>query len=142
MALYEHVFLSRQDMTQQQVDQLTEQFKTLIEGHSGKVAKVEQWGLRPLAYRMQKNRKAYYTLLHIDAPVAAMTELERQQGLNENILRFLTLRAEELSDAPSPMLARRDKDDRFRDREDDRPRRPRRPRADSRPADHSAHKGE
>jgi len=141
MALYEHVFLSRQDMTQQQVDQQTETFKTLLESLGGKVAKTEQWGLRPLAYRMLKNRKAYYTLMNIDAPVAAMAELERQEGLSENILRSLTLRMDELSDQPSPMVARRDRDDRFHN--EDRPRRARRPRGESRNADNNAgNKGE
>jgi len=140
MALYEHVFLSRQDMTQQQVEQQTETFKTLLDGLGGKVVKIEQWGLRPLAYRMEKNRKAYYTLLQIDAPIAAMAELERQEGLSENILRSLTLRQEELSDQPSPMVARRDRDDRFHN--DDRPRRARRPRNEPRNAENAGNKGE
>jgi len=145
MAFYEHIFLSRQDLTQAQVDQITEQYKNVLEAQGGKVARVEQWGLRPLAYRMQKNRKAYYTLMQIDAPIAAMAEIERQMGISENILRFLTLRTEKLVDSASPMMnSRRDKDDRYRDRDDDRPRRPRRPRGDQRNAnaDHAGNKGE
>jgi len=142
MALYEHVFLVRQDLTQQQVDQVTEQYKAVIEAQGGKIGRVEQWGLRPLAYRIKKNRKAYYTLMNIDAPGAAMAEMERQMGINEDILRFLTLRVEELNDTPSPIMSRRDRDDRFRDRDEEKPRRPRRPRSDSRNTDNAADKGE
>lgn len=146
MALYEHIFLARQDLTQQQVDQLTEQYKAALAAQGGKIARVEQWGLRPLAYRVKKNRKAYYTLMQIDAPAAAVAEMERQMGISEDILRFLTLRVEELSDAPSPVISRRDrdKDDRFRDRDrdDDRPRRPRRPRGEMRNAENAGGRGE
>ncbi|KAA6206652.1 MAG: 30S ribosomal protein S6 [Candidatus Tokpelaia sp.] len=142
MALYEHVFLARQDLTQQQVDQVTEQYKAVIEAQGGKIGRVEQWGLRPLAYRIKKNRKAYYILMNIDASGAAMAEMERQMGINEDILRFLTLRVEEFNDTPSPIMSRRDRDDRFRDRDEERPRRQRRPRSDNRNADNAADKGE
>ncbi|MBV2142553.1 30S ribosomal protein S6 [Falsochrobactrum sp. TDYN1] len=123
MALYEHVLLARQDISQQQVDALVEQFKGVLEANGGKVGKVESWGLRPLTYRIKKNRKAYYTLVNIDAPAAAVAEMERQMRINEDVLRFMTIRVEELEEGQSAMLSRRD--DR-RDRDDDRgPRRPR-----------------
>ncbi|ENT30972.1 30S ribosomal protein S6 [Brucella suis 63/198] len=121
MALYEHVLLARQDISQQQVDALVEQFKGVLEANGGKFGKVENWGLRPLTYRIKKNRKAYYTLVNIDAPAAAVAEMERQMRINEDVLRFLTVRVEEHEEGQSAMLTRRD-DRRERDG-DDRPRR-------------------
>ncbi|CUW44027.1 30S ribosomal protein S6 [Brucella vulpis] len=121
MALYEHVLLARQDISQQQVDALVEQFKVVLEANGGKFSKVENWGLRPLTYRIKKNRKAYYTLVNIDAPAAAVAEMERQMRINEDVLRFLTVRVEEHEEGQSAMLTRRD-DRRERDG-DDRPRR-------------------
>jgi len=112
MALYEHVFLARQDLSQQQVDALVEQYKGLIEANGGTIGRVENWGLKSLAYRVKKNRKAYFTLIDIDAPANAVRELERQQGLSEDVLRFMTLRVEAHETGPSAMLARRDRDDR------------------------------
>ena len=112
MALYEHVFLARQDVSAQQVEALAEQFKGVIESLGGKVEKTEYWGVKSVAYRIKKNRKAHFTLLNIDAPSAALTELERQEGLNEDILRFLTVRVDELEAGPSAMLRKRDDDDR------------------------------
>lgn len=120
MPLYEHVFLARQDISSQQVDALVEQFKGVIEAGGGKVTKVEPWGLKALAYRVRKNRKAHYTLLNIDAPPAAVAEMERQQGLNEDVLRILTIRVDALEDGQSVMLQKRDRDDR-RHRDDDGP---------------------
>ncbi|MCO4319757.1 30S ribosomal protein S6 [Phyllobacterium sp. 21LDTY02-6] len=133
MALYEHVFLARQDISQQQVDALVEQYKGIIETNGGTVGRIESWGLRALTYRINKNRKAYYSLLNITAPAAAIAELERQQRINEDVLRFMTVRVDEHEEGQSAMLARRDDrrdrdDTRFGGREDDRPRRPRRPR--------------
>ena len=135
MALYEHVYLARQDVTAQQVETLTEQMKSVIEAGGGTVAKVEYWGVKSLAYRIKKNRKAHFTLLNIDAPSAAIKEMERQMGLNEDILRFITIRMEEHEEGPSAMMRKRDDDDRG-DRGDrsrgprgDRP--PRRPREDA-----------
>jgi len=137
MALYEHVFLARQDLSQPQVDALVEQYKGVIEAAGGSVGRVENWGLKSLTYRIKKNRKAYYTLMDITAPAAAVKELERQQGLSEDILRFLTLKVEKHEDGPSAMLQKRDRDDRGdrgdrfgdrgprRDRDDRGPRRPR-----------------
>ena len=136
MALYEHTFMVRQDVTAPQVEALTETFKTLIAQHGGSVSKVEAWGLKSLAFRIKKNRKAYFTLLNIDAPSAAIVELERQLGLNEDVIRFLTLRVDEHEAGPSAMLRKRDdaeRDDRGGPRgpRGDRPDRPRRPRDDS-----------
>jgi small subunit ribosomal protein S6 len=143
MALYEHVYLARQDVSAQQVETMTEQFKTVIESMGGKVAKVEYWGVKSLAYRINKNRKAHFSLINLDAPAAAVAEMERQMRINENILRFMTIRMEELEDGPSAMMRKRDDDDRgergerrggrgFGDRPD---RGPRRPREDSAPAE-------
>lgn len=112
MPLYEHVFLARQDISAQQVEQLVEQYKGLIEGAGGTVGKVENWGLRSIAYRIKKNRKAHYTLMNINAPHAAVAEMERQMGLSEDILRYMTFKVEELDEEPSAMMQKRDRDDR------------------------------
>jgi small subunit ribosomal protein S6 len=112
MALYEHVFLVRQDVSQQAVDALVEQYKGVIEANGGKVTKTENWGLKSLAYRVKKNRKAYYALLNIDAPSAAVIEMERQMKINEDILRFMTIKVDELEEGPSAMLQKRDRDER------------------------------
>jgi small subunit ribosomal protein S6 len=115
MPLYEHVYLARQDVTAQQVEELTDQYKALIEQLGGKVAKAEYWGVKSLTYRIKKNRKAHFTLLNVDAPAAALTEVERQEGLNENVLRFLTIRVDEHEEGPSAMMRKVDRD---RDRDD------------------------
>jgi small subunit ribosomal protein S6 len=120
MALYEHVYLARQDVTPQQVETLNEQFKSVIEAHGGKIAKLEYWGVKSLAYRIKKNRKAHFTLMNIDAPSAALTEMERQMGINEDILRFITLRVDEHEDGPSVMMRKRDDSDREREDRGDR----------------------
>ena len=112
MALYEHIFLARQDVTAQQVEAMTEQFKSVIEANGGKVAKVEYWGVKSLAYRIKKNRKAHFSLLNIDAPAAAVTEMERQQSINEDVLRVMTIRVEEHEEGPSAMMRKRDDADR------------------------------
>ena len=144
MALYEHVYLARQDVTAQQVETLTETLKTLIAQQGGSVSKVEAWGLKSLAFRIKKNRKAYFTLMNISAPASAIAELERQLSLNEDVIRYITLRVEAHEEGPSAMLRKRDDADRDErgprgprgDRPDrgdrgDRPDRPRRPREDS-----------
>src|SRR6266702_8586223 len=95
MPLYEHVFLTRQDASAQQVEDLPSQFTGIIEQLGGKVAKSEQWGLTSLAYRLRKNRKAHFTLLNIDAPPGALNETERQQRLSEDVLRYRTVRVHE-----------------------------------------------
>jgi small subunit ribosomal protein S6 len=112
MALYEHIYLARQDISAQQVEALTAQFKAVIESFGGKVEKVEYWGVKSLAYRIKKNRKAHFSLLNIDAPPASLTEMERQMGINEDIIRFMTIRVEALEQGQSAMLRKRDDDDR------------------------------
>jgi small subunit ribosomal protein S6 len=111
MALYEHIFLARQDVSPQQVEELTNAFTEFITQGGGKVSKNEYWGLKSLSYRIKKNRKAHYTLLNIDAPHTAVAEMERQQRLNEDILRFMTIRVDELEEGPSAMMQKRDRDD-------------------------------
>ena len=120
MALYEHVFLARQDVSAQQVDALVEQYKGVIEAHGGKVGRIENWGLKSLTYRIKKNRKAHYALMDIDAPAAAIHEMERQMRINEDILRYMTIAVEAHEEGPSAMMQKRDRDDRPR-RDGDRP---------------------
>jgi small subunit ribosomal protein S6 len=120
MPLYEHVFLSRQDVSAQQVEELTAQLKGVIEQMGGKIAKLEQWGVKPLSYRLRKNRKAHFTFMNLDAPPAVINEIERQERLNEDVLRYLTIRVEALEEGPSAMLRKSD-----RDRDDRPPRRER-----------------
>ena len=94
MALYEHLLIARQDISAQQVDALATHLKTIVEGQGGKVEKQEYWGLRTLAYRLKKNRKGHYVLLNLNAPANAISELERQLKINEDVLRFITIRVE------------------------------------------------
>jgi small subunit ribosomal protein S6 len=110
MPLYEHVFLSRQDMSAQQVEELTAQLKGVVEQMGGKVTKVEQWGVKTLSYRLRKNRKAHYTMFNVDAPAAVLNEIERQERLNEDVLRYLTVRVEEHEEGPSAMMRKVDRD--------------------------------
>ena len=127
MPLYEHVYLARQDLSAQQVDELTAQLTGVIGQMDGKVTKSEYWGLKSLTYRMRKNRKAHMTLLNVDAPSAALNEIERQERLNEDVLRYLTIRVEALEEGPSAMMRKSDRDDRDRgDRGGRGERRPRR----------------
>jgi small subunit ribosomal protein S6 len=112
MPLYEHVFLARQDLSAQQVEELTTQYTGVITQAGGKVTKNEYWGLKSLSYRINKNRKAHMTLLNVDAPSSALNEIERQQRLSEDVLRYLTIRVEELEEGPSAMLRKSDRDDR------------------------------
>jgi small subunit ribosomal protein S6 len=118
MALYEHIFLARQDITSQQVDTLIEQYKTVIETAGGKITKNEYWGVKSLAYRIKKNRKAHFTLLNIDAPSSALSEIERLMGINEDVIRFMTIRVEELEDGPSAMMQKKERSDKRRRDED------------------------
>ena len=106
MALYENVFIARQDVPTTQVETLTNQFAELVTGLGGTVSKKEYWGLRSLTYRIKKNRKGHYTLLNIDAPAAAVKELERTMSINEDIIRFLTVRVDELEEGPSAVMQR------------------------------------
>ncbi len=112
MPLYECVFIARSDATPQQVEALGEQMAEIIAQGGGKVTKREYWGLRSLAYRIKKNRKGHYMLLNIDAPWPAVAEMERQLRLNEDVLRFLTVRVEALEEGPSAAIARPSRDDR------------------------------
>ena len=121
MAFYEHVVIARQDISPQQAEALNETLKTLIEEHGGHIAKIEYWGLRNLTYRIKKNRKGHYSLLALDAPAAAVHELERQLSINEDVLRYLTIRVEELDLELSPVLARRDRDRESRGEREGRP---------------------
>ena len=112
MPLYEHVFLARQDISAQQVEGLLQTFRSLLEENGGKIGKTEYWGLKTLAYRIKKNRKAHYTLMDIDAPHEAVAELERQMGLSTDIIRFMTIKVDEHEEGPSAMMRRSDRDDR------------------------------
>ena len=95
MPLYEHVFLARQDASTQQVEELTTQMTGIVEGLGGKVTKTENWGVRSLTYRMNKNRKAHFVLLNINAPSKAVVELERQLKINEDVLRYMTVKVDQ-----------------------------------------------
>lgn len=101
MSLYEHVFIVRQDVSQQAAEGLAETFKNIITENGGKVEKTEYWGIRTLAYKIRKNRKGHYILMNIDAPHAAVAEMERQMKLNEDVLRLMTIRVDELEEGPS-----------------------------------------
>ena len=111
MALYEHIVLARQDVSPQQVEEMNAALSEVLTANGGKVTKTEYWGLKSLSYRIRKNRKAHYTLINIDAPPAAVAEMERQEGINEDILRFLTVRVDELEEGPSAMMQKRDRED-------------------------------
>jgi small subunit ribosomal protein S6 len=140
MALYEHVFLARQDLAQAQVDALAEAATKIVEDNQGKVVKTESWGLRSLAYRIAKNRKAHYVMLEIDAPGGVILELERQTQINEDVIRYMTVKVDELEAGPTVMMRKQERDrERRGDREGgrdggprgdrgDRPDRPRRDR--------------
>lgn len=108
MALYEHVFLARQDLSPTQVDELVEQYKGVIEAGGGSVGRIENWGLKSLAFRISKNRKAYFTLMDLTAPPEAVGEMERQMRLSEEVLRFMTIKVDEHEDGPSAMMQKRD----------------------------------
>lgn len=124
MALYEHTFLARQDISAQQAEALVEHFGSVLEANDGKIASFENWGLRTPSHRVKKNRKAHYLHLRLDAPAAAVAEMERQMSIHEDILRTLTIRVEEHEEGPSAMMKKSDRDDRpRRDNRDDRPRR-------------------
>ena len=115
MPLYEHVFLARQDASPQQVEELTAQMTGIVEGLGGKITKTENWGVRSLTYRMNKNRKAHFVLLNIDAPSAAIAEVERQERISEDVIRYLSVRVEEHEEGPSAMMRKADRD---RERDD------------------------
>src|SRR5712672_2112146 len=115
MPLYEHVFLARQDASTQQVEELTTQMTGIVEQAGGKVSKTENWGVRSLTYRMNKNRKAHFVLMNIDAPSSAIVEIERQERISEDVIRYLSVRVEEHEEGPSAMMRKADRD---RERDD------------------------
>jgi small subunit ribosomal protein S6 len=110
MALYEHVFLARQDLAQAQVDALAEAATKIVQDNEGRVVKTETWGLRSLAYRIAKNRKAHYVMLEIEAPGAVIAELERQTQINEDIIRYMTVKVDELEEGPTVMMRKQERD--------------------------------
>src|SRR3954463_12137646 len=116
MPLYEHVFMARPDVTAQQVEAMVERYRGVIEQTGGTGEKTEMWGVKSLAYRIHKNRKAHFTMFNLSAPPAAVAEMERQMRINEDILRFVTIRVDALDPEPSVMMQKRDRDDR-KDRE-------------------------
>ena len=119
MALYEHVFLARQDLSQAQVDALAAGATEIIEANEGKVVKTETWGLKNLAYKIDRNRKAHFVLLNIEGPGSLVAELERQNRINEDIIRWLTVSVEEHEEGPSVMMRKGERDKRRRsDREE------------------------
>ncbi|MFH1157705.1 MAG: 30S ribosomal protein S6 [Pseudomonadota bacterium] len=137
MALYETVFIARQDVSAKQVEDLAAAFGKIVNDNGGELKKTESWGLRTLAYKIKKNRKGHYTLMHFDAPHKAIAEMERNMGLSEDVLRFMTVSIDKLPEGPSAILKHtdddreddrggffKDKEDKFRDR-DDKPRSPR-----------------
>ncbi len=112
MPLYEHVFLARQDVSSQQVETMIKEYQTILEGMGGSVPKQEYWGVKPLAYKIKKSRKAHFVLMNIDAPPAAVLEMERQMGIATDVLRFITIRVEEHETEQSAMMRKSDRDDR------------------------------
>jgi small subunit ribosomal protein S6 len=122
MAFYEHVLIARPDVSTQQIEALMEDLSRVIEENGGKIVKNEYWGLRNLAYRVRKNRKGHYALLNIEAPAIAVQELDRKQRINEDVIRFLTVRVESHDADPSPVLARRERDEKRRAARTDGPR--------------------
>jgi small subunit ribosomal protein S6 len=112
MPLYEHVYLARQDISQAQVEALTKEYSQVIEEGGGKVGKTEYWGLKTVAFKIKKNRKAHYCLMNIDAPPAAIAEMERRMGLSPDVIRFITVRVEAHETEPSIQMRKSDRDDR------------------------------
>jgi small subunit ribosomal protein S6 len=118
MPFYENVFVARQDISSTQVEALAETLAQIVTQQGGQVAKREYWGLRNLAYRIKKNRKGHYMLFNLDAPPAAVSELERNMRINEDVLRYLTIRVEALEEGPSVVMQNRGRgDERDRDRD-------------------------
>ncbi len=124
MALYEHVFLARQDLAQAQVDALAENATKIITDNQGRVVKTESWGLRSIAYKIAKNRKAHYVMLEIDAPAGVVAELERQTQINEDIIRYMTVKVDGLEEGPTVMMRKQERDRERRGERGDRGDRP------------------
>ena len=107
MALYESVIIGRQDLTSSQFDTLSEKFIEVIQSFKGEIKKRENWGIRNLAYKINKNRKGHYLLLNIDGPPEAIQEYERLMRLDEDIIRFLTFKIKSIDEKPSPLIVNR-----------------------------------
>lgn len=119
MPLYEHVFLARQDLSQAQVDALAATATEIVENNQGKVTKTETWGLKGLAYKIKRNRKAHFVLLNIEAPAGVVAELERQTSINEDVIRYMTVRVDEHEAGQSVQMRKQDRErTRRRDREE------------------------
>ena len=119
MALYEHIFLARQDLSQAQVDALAATATEIVEANEGKVTKTETWGLKSLAYKIERNRKAHFVMLNIEGPGSVVSELERQTRINEDVIRYMTIRVEEHEEGPSVMMRKNERDRKRRsDREE------------------------
>lgn len=117
--LYEHVFLARQDLSQAQVDALAAAATEIVESNQGKVTKTETWGLKNLAYKIKRNRKAHFVLLNIEAPAGVIAELERQTAINEDVIRYMSVRVDEHETGPSVQMRKSDRErSRRRDREE------------------------
>ena len=110
MPMYEHVFLARQDLSQAQVDTLAAEATDIIEKNEGKVTKTETWGLKNLAYKIQRNRKAHFVMLNVEGPAGVVAELERQSAINEDIIRYMTIRVDELEEGPSVQMRKNERD--------------------------------
>ena len=110
MPMYEHVFLARQDLSQAQVDALAATATQIVEAGEGKVTKTESWGLKNLAYKIKRNRKAHFVRINIDAPAGVVAELERQTGINEDVIRWMTVRVEAHEEGPSVMMRKNDRE--------------------------------
>ncbi|MDC8753524.1 30S ribosomal protein S6 [Erythrobacter sp. sf7] len=120
MALYEHIFLARQDLSQAQVDALAAQATEIIEANNGKVTKTETWGLKSLAYKIERNRKAHFVLLNIDAPGNVVAELERQTRINEDVIRYMTIRVDAHEEGPSVMMRKNERERKRRETREER----------------------
>ena len=142
MAFYESVFIARQDIAAPQVETLTENITKIIEDEGGSVLKTEHWGLRSLAYRIKKNRKGHYVLLNVDSPASAIAEMERQMRINEDVLRYLTIKVDAFDEGPSVMMQSRQRDDRPRRYDNDRPSRDEKKSDDAAPAAVTSDAGE
>jgi small subunit ribosomal protein S6 len=132
MPRYEHTFLARQDVTAQQVTGLMNTYKAVIEEHGGSVGKTEYWGLKSIAYKIKKNRRAHYAYFNIEAPHEAVLEMERQMRISSDIIRYLTVRVEELDEKPSVMMRKQDDRERGERERGERPGRPPRRERDDR----------
>ncbi|MEL7197336.1 MAG: 30S ribosomal protein S6 [Pseudomonadota bacterium] len=120
MAHYEHIFLARQDLSQAQVDALAATATEIVEANEGKVTKTETWGLKSLAYKIERNRKAHFVMLNIDGPGSVVAELERQTRINEDVIRFMTIRVDEHEEGPSVMMRKNDRERKRREPREER----------------------